>query len=97
MKSFFTSAATAIVSLCGMIFIATKALELPAMFDSLWAIGRQYHYDPLVIAATLLGIVLIVGRSVDFLRRVQERRESQATATDSGSADPSTAAPRSTA
>lgn len=78
MKTFITSAATAIVSLCGIVFIATKALELPMVIESVWSATRWLAYEPLLLAAIMLTIILIVGRAVDIVHRYNENRQEEA-------------------
>ena len=77
MKTFVTSAATAIVSLCGIVFISMKALELPVVLESVWGATRWMAYEPLALAAIMLTMILILGRAVDMVHRYNENRQDQ--------------------
>ena len=74
MKDLATSAASAIVSLCGVVFIALKALELPLVLESLWGATRWMAYEPLMLAAIMLILILVIGRAVDFVHRYHEQK-----------------------
>lgn len=78
MKTFITSAATAIASLCGIVFISMTALGLPMAIESVWSATRWMAYDPFLVAAIMLTIILIIGRVVDFMHRRNEDRQEEA-------------------
>ena len=81
MKAFMTSAATAIVSLCGIVYIATKALQLPLVLESVWSATQWMAYEPLFVAALMLTMILILGRTVDMVHRYHENRQDGASGT----------------
>ena len=75
MKNFITTTATAVVSLCGIVFIAMKALELPLVLESLWGATNWVTFDPLLLCALMLFSIIVIGRTTDFLRSHIEHRQ----------------------
>ena len=74
MKAFLTTMATAVVSLCGAQLIAIKALGLPFTLQSFWNTTLWMAAEPLLLAASMLTLILIIGRSLDFVRDYHEGR-----------------------
>ncbi len=74
MKSFLISAVTASYTLVGFVLIAAQAQNLPLVFESLWVISTKMTYDPLLVAAIMLTTILVLARTLDFVRNRLERR-----------------------
>ena len=74
MKSFLISAVTASYTLVGFVLIAAQAQNLPLVFESLWVLSTKMTFDPLLVAAIMLTTILVLGRTLDFVRNRVERR-----------------------
>ncbi len=74
MKSFLISAVTAGYALVGFVLVAAQAQNLPLVFESLWVISTKMTFDPLLVAAIMLTTILVLGRTLDFVRNRVERR-----------------------
>ena len=74
MKSFLISAVTAGYALVGFVLVAAQAQNLPLVFESLWVISTKMTYDPLLVAAIMLTTILVLARTLDFVRNRLERR-----------------------
>ncbi len=74
MKSILISAVTASYGVVIFVLVAAKAQNIPFVFESLWMLSTRVTYDPLLVAAAMLTTILVCGRTLDFVRNLQERR-----------------------
>jgi hypothetical protein len=76
MKSHLTFLAAVVAAGSCLVFSAANAQELPTILHSMWLQSTKVRYDPLLVATFILATTLAIGRSVDILREIRERRGS---------------------
>jgi hypothetical protein len=76
MKSHLTFLVAVVAAGSCLVFSAANAQELPTILHSMWLQSTKVRYDPLLVATFILATTLAIGRSVDILREIRERRGS---------------------
>ena len=79
MKSILPSAVTASCALIGFVLFAATAQSLHLVFESLLMLNTKVTHDPLLlVSAVMLTSILVIGRTLDFLRNRLEHRVNMA-------------------